>query len=47
MIIETNFGNFGSFKDLYTYMSLEHKDSVYISKCDYWELYLLPVHRLW
>lgn len=36
MIIETDFGNFGSFKDLYTYMSLEHKDSVYISKCDYW-----------
>lgn len=36
MIIETQYGNFGSFKDLLTFMRLEKKDSVFISSCDWW-----------
>ncbi len=36
MIIETQYGNFGTFKDLLTFMRLEKKDSVFISSCDWW-----------
>lgn len=36
MIIATEFGNFGNFKDLHTFMRLEGKDSVFIAKADYW-----------
>ena len=36
MIIETQYGNFGSFKDLLTFMRLEKKDSVFIYSCDWW-----------
>lgn len=36
MTIATEFGNFGSFKDLNTFMRLERKDSVFISSADYW-----------
>ncbi len=36
MIIETQYGNFGSFKDLLTFMRLEKKESVFISSCDWW-----------
>lgn len=36
MIIETQYGNFGSFKDLLTFMRLEKKDSVFMSSCDWW-----------
>ena len=38
MIIETQYGNFGSFKDLLTFMRLEKKDSVFISSCDWWSI---------
>lgn len=36
MILKTEFGNLGSFEDLEIFMRLEHKNSVYISECDYW-----------
>lgn len=38
MIILTEFGNFGSFKDLEIFMRLENKDSVKIESADYWGL---------
>ena len=36
MIIATEFGNFGSFKDLHTFMRIEKKASVHIDSADYW-----------
>lgn len=36
MIIATEFGNFGSFKDLHTFMRIEKKVSVHIDFADYW-----------
>lgn len=36
MTIATEFGNFGSFKDLNTFMRLEGKSSVFVSSADYW-----------
>lgn len=36
MTISTEFGNFGSFKDLNTFMRLESKESVFVSSADYW-----------
>ena len=36
MTIATEFGNFGSFKDLNTFMRLEGKASVFVSSADYW-----------
>lgn len=36
MILSTQYGNFGSFKDLLTFMCLEEKESVFISECDWW-----------
>ena len=35
MIIATEFGNFGSFKDLSIFMHLEGKASVFISSIEY------------
>lgn len=36
MTIATEFGNFGSFKDLNAFMRLEGKASVFVSSADYW-----------
>lgn len=36
MTIATEFGNFGSFKDLNTFMRLEGKSTVFVSSADYW-----------
>lgn len=36
MTIATEFGNFGSFKDLSVFMRLEEKVSVFISSADWW-----------
>ena len=36
MTIATEFGNFGSFKDLSIFMRLEGKASVFISSADWW-----------
>lgn len=36
MIIETNIGNFGNFKDLEICMRLENHDKVVINKADWW-----------
>lgn len=36
MTIVTEFGNFGSFKDLSIFMRLEDKASVFISSADWW-----------
>lgn len=36
MTIATEFGNFGSFKDLSIFMRLEEKASVFISSADWW-----------
>lgn len=36
MILETNLGNFGTFKDLETCMRLENHKNVIINKADYW-----------
>lgn len=36
MIISTEFGNFGSFKDLHIFMKIEGKNSVFISSVNYW-----------
>ena len=36
MIITTEFGNFGSFKDLHIFMSTEGKSSVFVSSVNYW-----------
>ena len=36
MIITTEFGNFGSFKDLHIFMKTEGMSSVFISSVDYW-----------
>lgn len=40
MIIETNIGNFGSFKDLLTCMTQEKHYSVDVLKADYWGINL-------
>ena len=45
MIIETQYGNFGSFKDLLTFMRLEKKDSVFISGCDWWGIQCIVKHN--
>lgn len=36
MTIATEFGNFGSFKDLSIFMRLEEKASVFISSVEWW-----------
>ncbi|MDD7218888.1 MAG: hypothetical protein PUI16_02685 [Clostridia bacterium] len=36
MTVKTEFGDFGSFKDLQTFMRLENKSDVTISSCDWW-----------
>lgn len=36
MTIVTEFGNFGSFKDLNTFMRLENKNTVLVTSADYW-----------
>lgn len=36
MIINTAFGNFGSFKDLQKFMTLENKNDVFIKFANYW-----------
>lgn len=36
MTIATTYGNFGSFKDLHTFMRIEKKVSVHIESVDYW-----------
>ena len=36
MILETNLGNFGTFKDLEMCMRLENHKNVIINKADYW-----------
>ena len=36
MTIATEFGNFGSFKDLNIFMRLEEKASVFISSVEWW-----------
>ena len=36
MIIETDIGNFGNFKDLLTCMTQEKHDSVEVYKAEYW-----------
>lgn len=40
MIIETNIGNFGNFKDLLTCMTQEHHNTVDVLKADYWGINL-------
>lgn len=40
MILETNLGNFGTFKDLEICMRLEEHESVVINKADYWGINL-------
>lgn len=40
MIIETNVGNFGSFKDLRAFMTEEKLGSVEVLKADYWGINL-------
>lgn len=40
MILETNLGNFGTFKDLETCMRLEEYESVVVNKADYWGINL-------
>ncbi len=40
MIIETNIGNFGNFKDLLTCMTQERHNTVDVLKADYWGINL-------
>lgn len=40
MILETNLGNFGKFKDLEMCMRFENHKSVVIHKADYWGINL-------
>lgn len=36
MVIKTEYGDFGSFRDLQIFMRLEDKADVFISSCDWW-----------
>lgn len=36
MIISTNCGNFGNFKDVHTFMTLEHLEIIQIYFVSYW-----------
>lgn len=45
MTIATEFGNFGSFKDLNTFMRLEEKTTVFVSSADYWGINCIISHQ--
>lgn len=45
MTIATEFGNFGSFKDLSIFMHLEGKVSVFISSVEYFGCNCIPSSR--
>lgn len=46
MILETNIGNFGNFKDLETCMRLEKHEKVVIHKADWWGTNLKLMNHL-
>lgn len=46
MILKTNIGNFGNFKDLETCMRLENHDKVVIDKADWWGTNLKLMNHL-
>lgn len=45
MIITTEFGNFGNYKDLQTFMKIEGKSSVFVFSADCWGIECLGVGK--